>query len=73
MNMSQINFGEVGAGRADQWHLDSVPYVMVVLLSDATDMEGAACAQNGCLVGGTARHNGLLGRQFLRLGCSSSP
>lgn len=41
MNLSQINFGEVGTGkRVDHWHLDSVPYVMVLLLSDATDMVG---------------------------------
>jgi hypothetical protein len=26
--------------QVDQWHLDSVPYVMVILLSDATDMDG---------------------------------
>ena len=40
MNHSQINFGEVGGGPVNQWHMDSVPYVMVILLSDATDMEG---------------------------------
>ena len=41
MNIAQINFGEIGDGRpVDKWHLDSVPYVMVVLLSDATDMQG---------------------------------
>ena len=28
------------AKKVDQWHLDSVPYVMVILLSDATDMQG---------------------------------
>ena len=40
-NLSQINFGEIGAGvKVDQWHLDSVPYVMVLLMSDATDMVG---------------------------------
>ena len=40
MNLSQINFGEIGGGPVNQWHMDSVPYVMVILLSDATDMEG---------------------------------
>ena len=41
MNVSQINFGEPGAEKpVDKWHLDSVPFVMVVLLSDATDMVG---------------------------------
>ena len=41
MNMSQINFGEIGAGKPiDEWHLDSVPYVLVVLLSDASGSQG---------------------------------
>lgn len=40
MNLSQVNFGEVGGGPVNQWHIDSVPYVMVILLSDATDMVG---------------------------------
>ena len=41
MNLSQTNFGEIGANKpVDQWHIDSVPYVMVLLLSDATGMEG---------------------------------
>lgn len=41
MNWAQINFGKVGLDKSvDKWHLDSVPYVMVVLLSDATDMVG---------------------------------
>ena len=39
-NLAQINFGEVGGGPVNQWHIDSVPYVMVILLSDATDMVG---------------------------------
>ena len=39
-NVAQINFGKIGGGRADIWHVDSVPYVMVLLLSDATDMVG---------------------------------
>lgn len=40
-NLSQTNFGEVGGrGKVDQWHLDSVPYVMVLLMSDARDMVG---------------------------------
>lgn len=40
MNLAQINFGEIGGGPVNQWHIDSVPYVMVILLSDATDMVG---------------------------------
>lgn len=40
MNMSQINFGGIGGGPVAQWHMDSVPYVMVILLSDAEDMVG---------------------------------
>ena len=41
MNLSQTNFGQIGTGaKVDQWHIDSVPYVLVILLSDATDMEG---------------------------------
>lgn len=41
MNWSQTNFGEIAAKRpVDQWHIDSVPYVCVLLLSDATDMVG---------------------------------
>lgn len=40
MNVAQINFGKIGGERADVWHVDSVPYVMVLLLSDATDMVG---------------------------------
>ena len=40
-NLSQTNFGEIGGDRpVDAWHIDSVPYVMVLLLSDATDMKG---------------------------------
>ena len=40
MNLSQVNFGEVGGGIVNAWHLDSVPYVMVILLSDHKDMIG---------------------------------
>jgi hypothetical protein len=41
MNIAQINFGQIGESRkVDQWHLDSVPYVMVLLLSDGNDMVG---------------------------------
>jgi hypothetical protein len=40
-NLSQTNFGEIGGDKpVDVWHIDSVDYVMVLLLSDATDMEG---------------------------------
>ena len=41
MNVAQINWGRIGGTRpVDKWHLDSVPYVMVLLMSDATGMEG---------------------------------
>mmetsp|Transcript_2794 Transcript_2794/g.4786 ORF Transcript_2794/g.4786 Transcript_2794/m.4786 type:complete len:353 (+) Transcript_2794:40-1098(+) len=41
MNVSHINWGEPGTGRpVDKWHTDSVDYVMVVILSDMTDMIG---------------------------------
>jgi len=40
MNLSQVNFGEIGGGVVNAWHLDSVPFVMVILLSDHRDMEG---------------------------------
>ena len=40
-NHSQMNFGEIGNPKAvDEWHIDSVPYVVVILLSDTTDMVG---------------------------------
>jgi trimethylamine monooxygenase len=45
MHGAQINFG-VGTANGgsdrpvDDWHLDSVPYVLVVLLSDAAEFEG---------------------------------
>ena len=41
MNVGHANFGEIGNQRpVDQWHIDSVPFVCVVLLSDATGMVG---------------------------------
>lgn len=41
MNIAHVNVGQIGNERnVDEWHLDSVPYVMVVLLSDATEMQG---------------------------------
>jgi hypothetical protein len=40
MNVAQINFGKIGGGAPDIWHIDSVPFVMVLLLSDTTDMVG---------------------------------
>lgn len=41
MNISQINFGKIGVNKAvDEWHTDSVDYVMVLVLSDTTDMVG---------------------------------
>jgi hypothetical protein len=41
MNYSQINVGLIGGDRpVDAWHVDSVDYVMVVMLSDSRDMDG---------------------------------
>ncbi len=41
MNYSQINVGAIGSDRpVDQWHLDSVDYVLVIILSDTRDMQG---------------------------------
>ena len=41
MNNPQINFGEVGSDKpVDKWHLDSVPFVMVLILSDLEGMVG---------------------------------
>ncbi|KAJ1420805.1 hypothetical protein B484DRAFT_399713 [Ochromonadaceae sp. CCMP2298] len=41
MNISHTNVGEVGTGKpVDKWHTDSVDYVMVLILSDMTDMVG---------------------------------
>lgn len=41
MNVGHTNFGMPGKGQAvDQWHVDSVDYVFVLILSDITDMEG---------------------------------
>mmetsp|Transcript_18163 Transcript_18163/g.46108 ORF Transcript_18163/g.46108 Transcript_18163/m.46108 type:complete len:327 (-) Transcript_18163:534-1514(-) len=41
MNYSHTNIGAVGvANQVDQWHIDSVDYVLVVILSDLTGAEG---------------------------------
>ena len=41
VNNPQINFGEIGGDKpVDKWHLDSVPFVMVLILSDLVDMVG---------------------------------
>jgi len=41
MNIAQTNFGQIGHGqKVDEWHQDSVDYVMVLLMSDTTDMVG---------------------------------
>eukprot|EP00960_Hanusia_phi_P076889 768626-Hanusia_phi.AAC.7 len=34
------NFGEVGGVAAEKWHVDSVDYVLIVMLSDTEGMEG---------------------------------
>ncbi|CAM9128983.1 unnamed protein product, partial [Ectocarpus fasciculatus] len=41
MNMSHTNIGEIGTGRpVDKWHVDSIDYVLVIVLSDLEDMVG---------------------------------
>ena len=41
MNIAQINIGKIGSTRAvDEWHTDSVDYVMVLILSNTTAMIG---------------------------------
>lgn len=40
-HMSHTNYGIVGDGRAvDQWHVDSVPFVLVILMSNMTGADG---------------------------------
>ncbi len=39
-NISHSNIGHIQAGRpVDKWHTDSVDYVVVIILSDLTDMQ----------------------------------
>ena len=41
MHITQVNFGKPGvAGAVDNWHFDSVDYVLVIILSDIEDMVG---------------------------------
>jgi hypothetical protein len=41
MNYSHINVGQIGKDApVDQWHVDSVEYVMVLIISDIQDMIG---------------------------------
>lgn len=41
MNISHTNVGRAGTGKAvDKWHVDSVDYVLIIILSDLTDMKG---------------------------------
>jgi hypothetical protein len=41
MNISHCNIGEIATGKpVDKWHVDSVDYVLIVILSDLTDMVG---------------------------------
>jgi len=41
MNHAQTNVGRVGSGKAvDQWHVDSVDFVCIILVSDTTHMKG---------------------------------
>lgn len=38
---SQANYGQIGSGvQVDRWHVDSVDYVCVLMLSDVTGMQG---------------------------------
>ena len=40
MNTGHTNISKIGADYVDQWHTDSVDYVLVMILSDLTDMNG---------------------------------
>jgi hypothetical protein len=41
MNHAHTNVGAVGNGKAvDQWHIDSVDYVCIIIVSDTTNMKG---------------------------------
>jgi len=41
MHIAQVNFGKPGVvGAVDNWHFDSVDYVLVIILSDIEDMVG---------------------------------
>eukprot|EP00164_Ancoracysta_twista_P003748 GFYU01005022.1.p1 GENE.GFYU01005022.1~~GFYU01005022.1.p1 ORF type:complete len:372 (+),score=140.86 GFYU01005022.1:150-1265(+) len=41
MNMGHTNRGDIATGKnVDQWHNDSVDYVMVLILSDIAEMQG---------------------------------
>jgi len=41
MNLAHINFGEPGGKQpVDSWHMDSVDYVLVLILSDLSGAEG---------------------------------
>jgi len=40
-NYSHVNVGVIGVDKAvDQWHVDSVDFVLIIILSDSTDMVG---------------------------------
>ena len=40
MNIGHTNISKTGADYVEQWHTDSVDYVLVMILSDLTDMNG---------------------------------
>lgn len=41
LNISHTNIGQIKAGKpVDKWHVDSTDYVLVIVLSDQTDMVG---------------------------------
>lgn len=41
MNISHTNIGQIATGKpVDKWHNDSVDYVMIIILSDLTEMQG---------------------------------
>ena len=39
-HIAQVNFGPPGSAEVDKWHFDSVDYVLVIVLSDITNMMG---------------------------------
>lgn len=40
MNHAHTNVGAVGAGTVDKWHVDSVDYVVILMISDTQHMQG---------------------------------
>ena len=40
MNMGHVNISKIGENCVDSWHVDSVEFVLIVILSDMTDIVG---------------------------------